>query len=249
MDKKLRMQKLLYDLAHETQVSFIRAQRQGITTDLSLVNQFALHPLIPNKWFDWERRINAPIMIIGQDWGPYSVLKTYIDQYDSEVKNEGFDYEQFLCKQMSSRTEKFILNTIKETYIEKHEKFDHAIYDKFFFTMAVLFTRHGKHFRGNHNFDERQSFEISYPYVARQIEIVKPKVIMPLGLLGLKLVTRYFDLPFRNRNLESVIDELESIGRCIHLTNTMIIPNYHPASYTSPSQQKEIWSTIWEVIE
>lgn len=240
------MQKILEDLKKENSPSKIRAIRKGEKIDLSLVNQFALHDIIPNKWFDWERSQNATYMVIGQDWGPYSVLKKMISDFDYSKKNDDEYYRKFLFKGFSSRTEKFILNAIRKTYFEKFKtEFKDNQWDDIFFTMSVLFTRQGKHFRGNHNFDPKQSFEISYPYVARQIETVKPKVILTIGGMAFDAVNRFFDLGYKD-NLTNIIKSLESDRVIITKDGTKIIPNFHPASFTSPSLQMEIWKQMWE---
>lgn len=178
--------------------------------------------------------------------GPYVALKRYIDDYESSKDALGFSYDNFLFKTFSSRTEKFIIKTIIETYKSRFREFDQKVFNDFFFTMAVLFTRKGTHFRGSHNFDEKKSFEISYPFVAKQIEIVKPKVIMPIGSLGFRVIDRFFNLGYSQKTLSEVISELNSNNHTIKLTDTIIIPNFHPASHTSPKIQTEIWSKIWD---
>src|SRR5688572_21705985 len=77
MLKNVKMQDLINDLANDRSHNTIKASRKGVITDLSLVNQFALNKFIPNKWFDWIDRVDAEIMIIGQDWGPYIALQKF----------------------------------------------------------------------------------------------------------------------------------------------------------------------------
>lgn len=245
MDKRFEMQKLIEELQKNTTASSMQSKRRGILSDVGLVNQFALHSIIPNKWFDWERRVNAPIMIIGQDWGPYSALKKFVDDYEVAKKEKLFHYDAFLFKTFSSRTEKFIVNVIKETYEKQYGKFDQKIYDNFFFTMAVLFTRQGTKFRGNEFFDEKKSMEISYPYVAKQIEIVQPKVVMTLGNLALSLVNRYYNLDYKDVKLSDILTSLKKNNGVITREEVLIIPNYHPAAHINPSIKKEIWSKMW----
>lgn len=244
--KAQEMKDLFSELRENTSVTQIRSKRNGGLKDVSLVNQFALHTILPNKWFDWERRVDAQVMIIGQDWGPYTSLKKFVDEYEVEKLNKGFNYDEFLFKKMSSRTEKFILQAIQKTHEEKFHLFDQNVYHKFFFTMAVLFTRQGTKFRGSEFFDEKKSAEISYPYVARQIEIVKPKVIMPLGNLAFGVVNKYFDLGYTNIKLSNVLGSLKDTNGIIQNDGTTIIPNYHPAAHVSPKMMKENWRKIWE---
>jgi hypothetical protein len=240
------MRKILNDLAKDRSPQNIKANRNGKLVDLGLVNQFALHKFIPNKWFDWERSQNAKYMIIGQDWGPYVVLKKLIEEFDQTKANDKEYYRQFILGNFSSRTETFIANAIKSTYLNKFgSEFQNDQWDDILFTMSVLFTRQGKHFRGSHNFDAKKSFDISYPYVARQIEFVKPKVILTLGSMAFEVVNQVFELGYKD-NLTQIIKSLEP-NKTITLDNgTKIIPNFHPASYTPVAVQLDIWSKLWE---
>ena len=45
---------------------------------------------IPSIWTDWENRLEADIMIIGQDWGPFIEMKKFHDLYvQKETKKIG----------------------------------------------------------------------------------------------------------------------------------------------------------------
>lgn len=244
--KQTAMTKLVAELRADTQAEKISALRKGQRSDLGLVNHFRKHDLIPNKWFDWVARADSSIMIIGQDWGPYSALRKYVDNYALESVKPDFDYSKFLFSTFSSRTEKFILKAVEQTYTEKFGKFDQAIWDDIIFTMAVLFTRQGEHFRGNHNFDPVQSALHSYPFVARQIEIVKPKIIVALGGMAFEVVNKYFRLGYEGKTITDVIVTLGQ--ESIHADNTIIIPNFHPASHTDPKLQMQIWRKLWDNI-
>jgi|GEM_PF-4311674 len=244
MTPSKQMALLIEQLRQDTAASKITALRKGVPADLGLVNQFQLHDFLPNKWFDWENRANAQIMILGQDWGPYSVLKSrYIDDYEAKALAPGFDYNAFMFSGFSSRTEKFILKAVQETYANAFGQFEPKIWDDIIFTMAVLFTRQGKHFRGNHNFDPKKSALISYPYVARQLEIVKPKIIITMGGMPFEVVNKYYNLGYKGRTITSIIEEIGD--GVIRADNTIIIPNFHPASYTDPNLQLKIWGKIW----
>ena len=52
--------------------------------DCSLVNFYSdknICKKIPSMWTDWSRRLDADIMIIGQDWGPFSEMKRLHEKY------------------------------------------------------------------------------------------------------------------------------------------------------------------------
>lgn len=244
--KTIRIRELWKDLAKDETYSKIEARRNGKLVNVGLVNHFRLHDFIPNKWFDWERRVDAPIMIIGQDWGPYVEIKKFVDDYNHYKDRKDFDYEEFLYKTFSSRTEKFIFKAIEETYPkEKKSSLEFSKY--FFFTVAVLFTRKGIHFRGNHNFDPKKSAEHSYQYFKRQLDIVRPSVVMPLGSLALYQTEKYFDLNLKGANLTQKINNLDK--GVIHKAQSTIIPNYHPAAYVNPDLMMTIWSKIWDYVD
>jgi uracil-DNA glycosylase len=182
------------------------------------LKKFALHRDLGNRWFAWEKRANSPIMIIGQDWGPYMHLKKYI----VDPSRDHF---------ASSRTEKFIIRELNSI--------DPKLIDEAFFTVAVIFTRTGHLFRGNQNYNERKSFEISFPYVSRQIDIVKPKIILTLGGLAFKAVDQHFKMGFSTKKLSEIVD----LGEISH-DNTLIIPAYHPAAFVNPKIQIIAWKNL-----
>lgn len=249
MSKQEQILTLISDIRKENSIKDIISKRNGKYINVGLINQFQLHKNIPNKWFDWVNTSkNSQIMIIGQDWGPYSVLNKMISSFDESKKNNHEYYREFLFKDFSSRTEKFILNTIKETYKDRFKKdFTSDKWDNIFFTMAVLFTRKGAFFRGNQNFDEKKSFEISYPYVKRQIDIIKPKLVIPLGNLAFGVVNRYYNLGYKDIKVSKIINDLPS--GTIDVNHVIILPNFHPAAHIDPNIQKDIWKKMWNIIE
>lgn len=240
------LKQLWSELSQNNRVTESYKIRNGKQVNIGYVNQFALHDFIPNKWFDWENRSDSEIMIIGQDWGPYSALLPFITEYEKQKSQDNFDYNKYLFRTFSSRTEKFIIKAIEKTYFEKFKKYiSQTVWDKFFFTVAIMFTRQGNHFRGNEFFDEKLGVVESLPYLKRQIEIIKPKVIMPLGGIAWKMLATIFELK-QNLTISDVIEK--QTGRPIIIGDTKIVPNFHPASHTDPKIQMSIWKTIWEYI-
>ena len=244
---KQQMKDLIQELSLNIEVETIMACRKGEMKNVGLVNQFKLNDFIPNKWFDWERRIDAEIMYIGQDWGPYSALDKYNLDYAIESLKEDFNYDDFLFKAFSSRTEKFILTAVQNSYKEiTGKEFSKDLWNNFFFTVAVMFTRQGIHFRGNDNFDEKKSLELSYPYLKKQIEIVQPKVIMTSGNLSWTSVSKIFGLEKYGQNISSALKTLGE-EKYVKSGDTYIIPNYHPASYIDPKIIYSQFLQIWKI--
>ncbi len=116
---------------------------------------------------------------------------------------------------------------ITEGYAQKNNQLrGDKIWSNFFFTVAVLFTLRGEHFRGSEYYDEKFGLRYSMPYLQEQIEIVKPKVIMPLGGTAWKSI----------RQIYKLVDYPEQISATVRLLNLspiiidskVIVPNFHP---------------------
>ena len=221
---------------------------EKIWTDLAevdcgpkLVNQFKLHKFIPNKWFDWARKDKVEIMIVGQDWGPYIFLKKYVERYEIESSKANFDYENFLFETFSSRTEKMLLQSLQKSYQEKFgRKMANIDWQKFTFTVAEYFCRSGKLFRGSENFDAK-GIGLSLPFLKRQIEIVKPKVILTLGDMALRQVVTAMEIPINYKNLTGFVCE----NKYIQHNGTIIIPSFHPAAFVDPKLIYEKIAEVW----
>lgn len=163
MNKKLELQNLIIEMSQD-----LACESLFEGTNLkNLVNQFKFSTFIPNKWFDWPKYSDAKIMIVGQDWGPYQVLQDkFITRYATESKKLDFDYDQFLFDTFSSRTEKFIIKSIEYWFqAEYSRKMSLNDWNNYFFTVAVMFCRSGKLFRGNSNFDSQKSLQVSKDYL------------------------------------------------------------------------------------
>lgn len=247
MEKKDLIKDLWADLAANEEVTQNFKLRKGQKVNVGFVNQYAKHDFIPNKWFDWERTANAKVVVIGQDWGPYSALLPYITRYDVEKKSPDFDYEKYLFSTFSSRTEKFIMNAIEKSYFETYKtKITSDIWNEFFFTVAVLFTRQGKHFRGSEFYDEKFGVKLSLPYLQRQIKIVQPKVIVLSGGTAWGVIRTIYNLQQYPETISEVLNFLK--GEVIKINDMVLIPNFHPASHTDKNVQYEIWKSVWRYL-
>lgn len=244
--KQQQIQILIDQMRKDSSMENMTAVRKGKQTDLSLINQFKLHADIPNKWFEWVNSADAQIMIIGQDWGPYSALKELMSTYEPSQEITNHNYRQeFLINAETSRTGKFIVKNVQKTYRSHFQKeMPMTEWNNIIFTMAVLFTRQGKHFRGSHNFDQKKSAELSYKYVSKQIDIIKPKIIIPLGNLAFEVVNKYFNLGYKSPKISKIVEELDG-KYFIDAGDTKILPNYHPAAHVSPATQTNVWNQMW----
>jgi len=115
---------------------------------------------------------------------------------------------------------------------------DIDIFNNIFFTVAIMFTRQGIHFRGNEYFDEKFGINISKEYLREQTAIVKPKIIMPLGNSAWGMIREICELHQYDNRISEVVNDSGKSN--IKKYKTIIIPNYHPLSHASPDIQYDI---------
>ena len=142
--------------------------------DCSLVNIYnnlTFSKNIPSIWTDWFNRLNSEIMIIGQDWGPYLDMKTLHQLY---MQNPTKSNWKNLIEQEKSNTKKQL-----DYYIKESSNNSYSLAD-IFITNAIMCARTGTKYRGD-NIDLKQSTDNCSAYLKKQVEIVKPKVILTLG--------------------------------------------------------------------
>ena len=154
--------------------------------DCSLVNIYnnlTFSKNIPSIWTDWFNRLNSEIMIIGQDWGPYQEMKTLHDKLNYDKSNW-----KDLIESEKSNTKKLLAY-----YIEQSSQGTYTL-DDLFVTNAILCARKGNSYRGD-NIDLKKSTLNCSKYLLRQIEIVKPKVIVTLGYYPLLSLASIFGFP------------------------------------------------------
>ncbi|MEK7504611.1 MAG: uracil-DNA glycosylase family protein [Patescibacteria group bacterium] len=228
--------------------SFIKLWNDLASVDCGpkLINQFSLHDFIPNKWFDWKTVSNRDVMIVGQDWGPYVFLKKYVDRYTLESKDKSFDYDKFLFETFSSRTERMIIQSLENSFQERFGKrMMRKHWNDFFFTVAVFFCRTGTLFRGSENFDKK-GLELSLPFLKRQINLVKPKVIITLGDMALRQIISALNIPIDYKNLSQFIKDTDK-DKYFIFNQIVIIPSFHPAAHVNPKIIYDRLAILWKI--
>jgi len=94
---------------------------------------------------------------------------------------------------------------------------------------------------------QKEEIEACSPYLERQIEIIKPEIICPLGRYSMQFLMEKFGLE----------NEIQSIGK-IHgkvfktktiLPGLFLIPLYHPATVTYNPNMKEILKKDFKILE
>lgn len=186
---------------------------------------------IPSIWTDWFNRLDADIMIIGQDWGPYVEMKKFYDRLNNDKSNwkSLINSEESLTKK---RLEYFIRESSNNTYS----------LDEIYVTNAIMCARSGLKYRGN-NINLKESTLNCSEFLYRQIDIVKPRVILTLGYYPLFSLSKIFDFNIYN-TLSECIKKLD----IINVDDYVIIPLYHPVAQIKSEEQLEQYRKIWKYI-
>lgn len=202
--------------------------------DCSLVNIYnnlTFSKNIPSIWTDWFNRLNSEIMIIGQDWGPYQEMKTLHDKLNYDKSNW-----KDLIESEKSNTKKLLAY-----YIEQSSQGMYTL-DDLFVTNAILCARKGNSYRGD-NIDLKKSTLNCSKYLLRQIEIVKPKVIVTLGYYPLLSLASIFGFPISKTLKETIQCYPE-----IKVYDFVIIPVYHPVAQIKKEEQLKQYQKIWKYV-
>ncbi len=187
---------------------------------------------IPSIWTDWFNRLNSNIMIIGQDWGPYQDMKRYHDMLyeDKSNWNEIIELEKSNTK------------NILEKYIRESSNNKYSLNDIYIIN-AIMCARQGESYRGN-NIDLKTSTLNCGEYLLKQIEIVKPKVILTLGYYPLMSLSKIFNFKIGKTLKETILKFPE-----ITVDNYIIIPLYHPVAQIRKIEQLKQYQRIWKYLK
>lgn len=213
----------------------INLQRKG-NKDCSLINIYGDNEFcknIPSIWTDWFNRLNSEIMIIGQDWGPYSDMKSLNELY---MLNFSKDNWKCLIEQEKSNTKKQL-----EYYIRESSNNRYSL-DNIFITNAIMCARKGSNYRGN-NINLKRSTNNCSKYLVKQIEIVKPKVILTLGYYPILSLSKSYNFKIEKNLRETIIKYPE-----IKVNDYIIIPLYHPVAQIKKSEQIKQYNRIWKYV-
>lgn len=205
--------------------------------DCSLINIYENEKFakeIPSIWTDWYNRLNFEIMIIGQDWGPYSDMKKLHEKYLENPTKENWSQ---LIETEKSLTKKQLTKYLVESSNGKINSIDDI-----YITNAIMCARHGNNYRGN-NINLKSSTLNCKEFLYRQIEIVKPKVILTLGYYPLYSLSNIYDFKIEE-NLTKTIEKYP----IIEIEDFIIVPLYHPVAQITKEKQLEQYKRIWDHI-
>lgn len=186
---------------------------------------------IPSIWTDWFNRLDSKIMIIGQDWGPYVDMKKLHDSLKFDKSN----WCELIETEKSS-TKKLLNEYIKTSSDNKY------LLDDIFITNAIMCARSGDNYRGD-NIDLKKSTLNCQEYLKRQIEIVKPKVILTLGYYPLFSLSSIY-----NFKIEKTLSATINLTPEVILDDIVVIPLYHPVAQVKKTIQLSQYDRIWKYI-
>ena len=186
---------------------------------------------IPSIWTDWFNRLDSKIMIVGQDWGPYNDMK----KFSYLLKSDKSNWQEII--ELEKSNTKKLLNY----YIKQSSNNNYSL-DNIFITNAIMCARQGDSYRGN-NIDLKKSTINCSEYLLKQIDIIKPKVILTLGYYSLLSLSKIYNFKI-DRTLKETINKYPEIN----VNNYVIIPLYHPVAQIKKSEQLEQYKRIWKYI-
>lgn len=182
---------------------------------------------IPSIWTDWFKRLDSKIFIIGQDWGPIDDMKVLHDRFMA-----GEDWNALINEEKS----------LTKKSLEKFLKCVNINLDDVFVTNAIMCARYGKNYRGN-NIDLKYSSISCSKFLQRQIEIVRPKVIITLGYYPLYSLSQIFDFKIED-NLSKSIAKYN----IFKIKDYVIIPMFHPVAQVSHEVQINRYKMILDYL-
>lgn len=128
-----------------------------------------------------------------------------------------------------------------EKYIRESSNNEYSL-DDIYITNAIMCARQGEAYRGD-NIDLKKSTINCSEYLLKQIEIVKPKVILTLGYYPLISLSKIFSFKI-NETLKHTFKEYPEII----IDNYVIIPLYHPVAQVTRNEQLEQYMRIWKYL-
>lgn len=210
-------------------------RKKNNTTDCSLINIYknpSFAKKIPSIWTDWYRRLDSKIMIIGQDWGPYSDMQSLNTLYLDNPTNNNWDN---LIEKEESLTKKQLTKYLVESSNGKISSLNNI-----YITNAIMCARSGNNYRGN-NIDLKHSSISCSNYLLRQIKIVNPQVILTLGYYPLFSLSKIFSF-----KIEKTLKQCIETTPIIKVNDYIIIPLYHPVAQITKENQLKQYKRIWQ---
>ena len=226
--KKKQFQNFITELGKCDKCTNLKCKEKSL---INIYKNYEFSISIQSIWTDWFNRLDSKIMIIGQDWGPYSDMK----KFSNLLYNDKSNWKEIIELEKSN-TKKLLENYIKESSNGQYSL------DDIFITNAIMCARQGNSYRGN-NIDLKKSTINCSEYLLKQIEIVKPKVILTLGYYPLMSLSKILNFEINKTLKETIENHFE-----MEIDNFVIIPLYHPVAQVKKQEQLEQYKRIWKYI-
>lgn len=211
--------------------------RNGKDCSLTNIYKDNFYREVPSIWTDWYNRLDSKIMIIGQDWGPFNEMRKFHDMYIGDKTDDNWkriiEEEKSLTKKLLT---KYLVDSGRDYGLDIDENFINNIY----ITNAIMCARNGDNYRSNNIKLKECSLNCS-KYLKRQIDIVKPKIILTLGFYPLLSLSKIYDFIID----KTLKDNINNYGS-YEIQDMIIIPLYHPAAQVSSLVQREQYDKIWK---
>lgn len=239
MDKKSELTKLFCTMSNCSKCTNLISCKGK---DYSLVNIFKdknFYKNIPSIWTDWYTRLNSKIMLIGQDWGPYTDMKKFNKLYMDMTTKENW---KKLIDQEKSMTKKMLTNYLIKSAEQNSISIGSDFLDYIFITNAIMCARKGSNYRGN-NINLKLSSSNCSKFLQKQIEIIKPKIILTLGYYPLYSLAKIYKF-----NICPTLAENINLYGEFKVYSFLIVPLYHPVAQIKKEEQLKQYSKIWKYI-
>lgn len=227
--KNEKFRELIQDMGNCSKCTNLKCKTKSL---INIYQDYNFCVNIPSIWTDWFNRLNSEIMIIGQDWGPYYDMKKLNSMLNEDKSNwnDLIDFEK-------SSTKKILEKYINESSNNKYSL------DNIYVTNCIMCARQGEFYRGD-NIDLKKSTLNCCEYLLRQINIIKPKVILTLGYYPLMSMSKSFGF-----KIEKTLKETISKFPEIVTKDFVIIPLYHPVAQIKKEEQLQQYKRIWKYID
>lgn len=230
--KKEKFDDLIKEMGECSSCVYLKSSRGRDYSLFNIYKDSVFAKKIPSIWTDWYHRLDASIFIVGQDWGPYSDMKELNERYKKEETKENW---KRLIEEEKSQTKKRLTSFLIASSNGKINDID-SIY----ITNAIMCARGGEKYRDD-TINLKYSTICCSKFLKKQIELVKPKVIVTLGYYPLLSLSEIFHFP-----IEKTLAECIEKYPIIEKDGYIIVPLYHPVAQISRERQLKQYQKIWE---
>ena len=216
---------------------------------------------VPNIWTDWHDRLHAKIAIVGQDWGAEGgpIGTTALRrEYEERVRQGGHPdqvWSDMRSRNLDRGTPNMIRYLTDSAVREGLPPTPQNLLDDVFLTNPLLCVRHGEEASGEKNLDRRRSTGHCRRFLIRQLQIVRPAVVITWGRPALWSLGQ---IEWSGENLEEKLQAVHDpvknprgyIAANIDDLELRIVPVFHPAWPTNRDGEKnrEDYRYVWRAL-